>query len=113
MTVRDDDSFSPGFAAGNVELWTYDNGNWQQATDNVSLDVTDRLISATVAPTDWFAVSTLSNSAIYPQAMGGMPGINTGFSIPANLGTEVPEPASLGVLALSAVALLRRRRRGH
>jgi hypothetical protein len=104
--LRYDDTFSPGIAAGNVQLWTYNSGAWQDQSPAAILDIKDRLISATVVPTDWFAVSTISNTAILPNL-----GDPTSLTPSPLLGTQVPEPASICMLALGAAFLTTRRRR--
>ena len=102
MTLRYDDTFSPGIAAGQVQLWMYEDG-WQNVSGDSQTDVADRLITATLSPMEYFAVSTLSTDAIYPQPLQPITA--------PSLGVLTPEPASLGLIAMGAAALLPRRRR--
>jgi hypothetical protein len=110
VTLRYDDTFTPGIAGTNVQLWTFNGAGWQNQS-GANLDVTNGLISANVSPTDWFAVSTLSSTAQFPQAFDPQ-GPAIGSITPAPLlGTQVPEPASLSLVALATAAMMRRRRR--
>jgi hypothetical protein len=109
VTVRYDDTFSPGIAAGNVQLWTYDQGTWDAITSS-NLDVADRLLSATIAPTDWLAVSSLSDASFLPQGFQATGPVVT-TTTTTNLGIQVPEPASGSLLLLTGAALVTRRRR--
>ena len=108
VTLRYDDTFSPGIAAGNVQLWTYDGASWDASLTS-NLDVSDRLLSATVAPTDWFAVSTLSDTSLLPQSINPA-GPNVVSTNPV-IGVEVPEPASAAMALIAGSALMLRRRR--
>jgi hypothetical protein len=105
VTLRYDDTFSPGIAAGNVQLWTYDGTTWKPIVDGTSVDVTDRLISATLSPSDWLAVSTISGGGVFPQTPDA-----TGIGSAPILTVLSPEPGTLGILALAAATLLPRRR---
>ncbi len=106
VTLRYDDTFSPGIAAGNVQLWTSNGVTWQPVNTGASVDVTERLITASLSPTDWLAVSTVSSNVMFPQSLGNNP-----ISQIVDLGVNVPEPASLGLLAMGSTMLVARRRR--
>ncbi|HEX3358322.1 MAG TPA: sigma-70 family RNA polymerase sigma factor [Tepidisphaeraceae bacterium] len=106
VTLRYDDTFSPGIAAGNVQLWTSNGIIWQPVNFGASVDVTQRLITASIAPTDWLAVSTVSSNVLFPQSL-----TTTYVTSSPILGVNVPEPASLGLIAMGAATFLTRRRR--
>ena len=110
LTLRYDDTASPGIAGGNVQFWASEGGAWKDLTSSANIDINDRLISGTFPPSDWFAVSTISNTALLPGIGDPIATIPT-TTLPPNLGVQVPEPASLGLIVLGTAAFLRRRRR--
>jgi hypothetical protein len=113
LTLRYDDTSSPGIAGGNVQFWACDGTGWQNLTSSANIDINDRLISGTFPPSDWFAVSTLSDTALLPQAVDPLGAVTTTGAVPPDLGIRVPEPATFSMLALGTIGLLSRRRRGQ
>ena len=103
VAVRYDSALvdSLGISESTLSLWTFGGDEWQAVDPNsFALDTTDHLISGTASDFNYFAVAIPSASANGPMT--------------ANPGDEralgIPEPAALGLFALAAALLPRRRK---
>jgi hypothetical protein len=88
---------APADEAAAMQLWAFD-GKWiQVGNGSVTRDPSMHLISGLLSPVQFVAVGSSSNFAP--------------LSLPPAIGTTVPEPGAIGLIALTGLMLGRRRRR--
>jgi RNA polymerase sigma factor (sigma-70 family) len=106
LTVHYDSALVDALGAdeSTVELWTYGSGEWQPVDPaSLSLDTTDHLISGAATNFSYIATAIPGTDPYADPIITAWP--------KAEIAPTVPEPTSLGLLALGSTLLLRRRRR--